>query len=193
MLCTLSSSSSHSAIAFGVLHFAAVQIESRAADTHLPKPSLMADDHAPGTDFLGTGQGTAFDHVVDLDGLIVHRSDDHAADFAQATVFFGPEEVGGGGEIVGLEELLCLHRVQAAADEADVPHVLHDRPLKEVVAADIGVAVGHRVLQLLERDAVTLQAVRVGMDLIAFDRAAKAGDVGDPRHAAELAFQGPVL
>ena len=51
-----------------------------------------------------------------------------------------------------------LHRVLAAADQAEAADHLDGVALDEVVAADVGVAVGDGVLQLLQRDAVLLAA-----------------------------------
>ncbi len=51
--------------------------------------------------------------------------------------------------VLGLKQLFSLHGVQPAADQADAPHVLDRRALEKVVAADVGVAVGDGVLQLL--------------------------------------------
>ncbi len=86
-----------------------------------------------------------------------------------------------------------FHRIPAAADDADAAHHLHGPTLHQEVAADVGVAVGQRVLQLCQRDAIALQAFRIGLDLIALDGAAGAGHVDDARHAAKFTLEQPVL
>jgi hypothetical protein len=85
------------------------------------------------------------------------------------------------------------HRVQAAADQADAADVHGHAALDDVVAAHVGVGVGQGGLDLLQRDAELLHPVGVGVDLVALDGAAAAADVHDPRDAAELTLQHPVL
>ena len=53
--------------------------------------------------------------------------------------------------------------------------------------------IGQHALQLGQGDAVKPQPIGIGLDLVAADGPAPTGNVHDPRHAAELAFQHPVL
>lgn len=86
-----------------------------------------------------------------------------------------------------------LDRVLAGAEDADDAH--HERGLatEQVVAADVGVAVGQGVGYLRQRDAEALKPLRVGVHLVAFDRAALAGHVDDSGDPAELTLEQPVF
>ena len=86
-----------------------------------------------------------------------------------------------------------VHRIHAAAEQADAAHGQGDLALVDVIAAHGGIAVGQRLLKLGQRDAVAAQAVRVGLDLVAPDGAAETGEVHDARHGPELALHHPVL
>ena len=81
----------------------------------------------------------------------------------------------------------------APRNSATLRRVHHDRPLRNQVAADVHVAVGKRVLEIGQLDAVTAHAGGVGLNLVAPDGAAAAADVHDPRHLPELPLQHPVL
>ena len=159
--------------------------------TDPPQPRLVADDHALFAGQLPWRKPSALDHVLDADRLVVDRGDDQAADFPDPAQFLRAEDGGGGGRALQPQHL--VHRVQAAAKQADAPHRHGNLALVEVVAAHRGVAVGQRRLELTQRDAVAAEAVGVGLNLVAPHRAAEAGDVHDPRHRPELALQHPVL
>src|SRR5207247_1725136 len=55
------------------------------------------------------------------------------------------------------------------------------------------VGIADRGLQLPERDAVAVQAVRIGVDLVPLDRPAGAGDPRNPWHPQEFALQRVIL
>ena len=65
--------------------------------------------------------------------------------------------------------------------------------LDDVFAADIRVARRNCVLDVLQGDAVALHPCRVRVDLVAFDGAAEAANVGDARQAPEQAFEREIL
>ncbi len=195
MLCTLSSSSSHCTLPWA--SFVSRPCSSRRGRQTPTCPSrVWCPTTTPsGTDFLGMSDegGPPSTTSSTLTGWLLTEAMTTERISRRRRFSSIRRKSAAARKVLGLEEPLGLHRVQAAADQADAPHVLHDRSLEEIIAADVGVAVGHRVLQLRKRDAVALQAIRVGLDLVAFDRAAEAGDVDDPRHALELALQRPVL
>src|SRR4051812_9447494 len=62
----------------------------------------------------------------------------------------------------------------------------------QVVAAHVGVRVPNRVIELLQRDAVSKQALRVRPYLVSLDRAAAGNRIDDPRYPPQLANQYPV-
>ena len=159
--------------------------------TDPPQPRHVADDHALFAGQLPWEQPSPLDDVLDADRLVVDRGDDQAADFLDPAHFLRAEDGGGGGRALHRQHL--VHRVQAAAKQADAPRRHGNLALGDVVAAHGGVGVGQRRLELGQRDAVAAQAVGVGLNLVAPDRAAEAGEVHDPRHPAELALQHPVL
>ncbi len=111
--------------------------------------------------------------------------------FMNAAILFLAQA--GRGLVRILQAQYLLHRVQPAAVQPDAAHVQNDVPLGHQVGADVLVAVAQRRLQLVQRDAVTLEPVGIGVDFIALDRAAGACDVHDVGHAAELALEHPVL
>ena len=75
-----------------------------------------------------------------------------------------------------------------------IPRTLCDwLPRREDVAADVGVRLRDRVLDLLERDAVMTQLPGVDQHLVLLDGAAEAGHVDHAGHGLELAFEHPVL
>ena len=86
-----------------------------------------------------------------------------------------------------------IDRIQAAAEQAHAADRHGDLALVQIVPTDIGVAIGERALKLSQADAFQPQSIRVGLDLIAADRAAKAGHVGNARDRAKFAFQHPIL
>ena len=86
-----------------------------------------------------------------------------------------------------------VHRVHAAAEQADAPHRHGNLTRVDVVATHRGVAVRQRCLELAQRDAVAAEPVGVGLNLVAPHRAAEAADVDDARHPTEFALQHPVL
>ena len=81
-----------------------------------------------------------------------------------------------------LERQHLVHRVQAAAEQADAPRRHGHLALGDVVATHGGVGVGQRRLELGQRDAVAAEAVGVGLNFVAAHGAAEAGEVDDPRH-----------
>ena len=83
--------------------------------------------------------------------------------------------------------------ILAAAEQSDAAHRHGNIALDHHVGADVGVGVLQGRLQLGQRDAELLEALRVGVDLIALDGAAVAGHIDDAGDAAELALQHPVL
>src|SRR5262249_48168123 len=135
--------------------------------------------------------GPAVNDVIDEDGDVVVRGDDDVANLANPAFLLGSKVRG--RRRGGLHGEGALHRIAAAADHAEAAHHLHDTSLAEIVAANIRVAVGDGVLDLGERDAETLEQVRVGLDLVAFDGAADTAGVENARHTLELALQQPVL
>ncbi len=159
--------------------------------TDPPQPREVADDHALFAGQLPREQPSPLDHVLDADRLVVDRGDDQAADFLDPAEFLRAEDGGGGGRALQSQHL--VHRVQAAAKQADTPRRHGNLALGDVVAAHRGVGVGQRRLELGQRDAVAAEAVGVGLNLVAPHRAAEAGQVHDPRHPPELALQHPVL
>ena len=155
------------------------------------QPRHVADDHTLFAGQLPWEEPSPLDDVVDADRLVVDRGDDQAADFLDPAQFLRAERGGGFGRALHRQHL--VHRIQAAAKEADTPRRHGDLALGDVVAADGGVGVGQRRLELGQRDAVAAEAVGVGLHLVAPDRAAKAGQVHDPRHSPKLALEHPVL
>ncbi len=152
---------------------------------------LVADDHALFAGQLTREEPSPLDDVLDADRLVVDRGDHQAADFLDPPLLLRTEPGGGGGRALHRHDL--VHRVQAAAKQADTPRRHGHLALGDVVAAHRGVGVLQRRLKLAERDAVAAEAVGVGLNLVAPHRATEAGQVHDPRHPAELALQHPVL
>ena len=76
------------------------------------------------------------------------------------------------------------------AEGADVVRLAAER---EDVAADVGVRLGDRVLDLLERDVVLPQQPGVDQHLVLLDRAAVAGHVDHAGHRLQGALEDPVL
>ena len=136
------------------------------------QPGLVADHDTLLAGQLIRGKPSPLDHVFDPDRLVVDRSDDQAADLPDPAQFLRTKDRGGGLGAFHAQHL--VHRVQAAAKEADAPHRHGNLPLVEVVAAHRGVAVGERCLELTQRDAIAAEPVRVGLHLIASHRAAEA-------------------
>ena len=131
---------------------------------------------------LPFAQPAPLDDVVDEDRAVVDRGDDELADFADAPILSCPQErcrrLGKPtpllfAQLLDLRTLLPLrpdqrrrrrgigilhaehgrHRILAAAEQADAADVQGDVALHHVVAADVGVGVGQRVLHLLQGDA----------------------------------------
>lgn len=151
----------------------------------------IADDHPLLAGQLPRGKPPSLDDILDTDGLVVDRRDDQAADVPNAADFLGTQR--GGRGVRALHPQHLVHRVDAAAKQADAPDRHSHRTLAEVVAPHRGVGVRQRRLNLAQRDAVAAQAVGVGLHLVAPHRAAEAGDVHDARHRAKLRLQQPVL
>ena len=76
----------------------------------------------------------------------------------------------------GFQTEHLAHRVLAAAEQADAADGHRDLPLADVIAANRFVAVGDRFLELGQGDAVAAQAIGIGLNLVAPDRAAEARD-----------------
>ena len=70
-------------------------------------------------------------------------------------------------------------RVCPTTEEADSADVERDHPVEKWVAIHVGVALGDGVHKLPERNPVAAKAVRVGLDLVALNRAAAATNVED--------------
>ena len=128
-----------------------------------------------------------------LTGTVVDRGDDDLADLVDAALLLLR---GGTGRRLAAG-LSCPAPARTGSSPPPKRPTLRTLrtmcALDHQVAADVGVAVGQGGLQLGQGDAVALQPVGIGVDLVALDRAAAAGDVHDARHAAELALQHPVL
>ena len=163
---------------------------SELADGDPAQASLVADDHAPRADLFPGLERAALDDVLDADGHVVDRGHDDLADFVEAALLLAPQQA---VATAGFFSARANCAGSCPADQAEVADHLHRGPLAEVVAADVGVAVGDGVLELCQRDAVLLEPVGVGVDLVALDGAAEAGHVDDAGDAPELAFQHPVL
>ncbi len=137
------------------------------------------------------GVATALDDVGHLDWHVVGGHQHDLADFAQAAVLFSTQEQ---AARLGIDACLELAGgVLPAADQPQPAHRLHRVSLAQVIAAHVGVALGQCRFQLLERDAVLLEPVGVGLHLVALHRAAEAHDVDDPLHAPKLLLQLPVV
>ena len=83
-----------------------------------------------------------------------------------------------------------LVRILALPDQPERPH--DDGrccPCVRLSPLPLTFALPSGGLELGERDAVLAQPVRVGLDLVALDGPADAGDAGDPRHAQEFAVR----
>ena len=65
--------------------------------------------------------------------------------------------------------------------------------MDEIISPHVGVALGDRFLQLVERDAVPHQPFGVGLNLKPFDCAAGTDDVDNAGDASKLTFEHPVL
>ncbi len=159
--------------------------------TDPPQAREVAHDHAPLAGQLSRQEPSPLDHVLDANGLVVDRGDDQVADFLNPADFLGAEDRRGSDRVLQPQHL--VHRVQAAAKEADTPRRHGHLALGNVVAAHGGVGILQGGLELAQRDPVAAEAVGIGLHLIAPHRAAEAGEVHDPRHPPQLALQHPVL
>ncbi len=194
----------------------------RLAHLNPAQARLAADHHAPLAGALAVGQPAAIDQVFQENVPVVDRRDDDVADLQNALILFLAQFGGGGGRQPPALEFLQLvhvrpfrflrllqrlgrlgvgvphaqhlvHRVLAAAEQADAAHRHGDVALDHHVGADVLVGVLQGRLQLGQGDAELLEAFRVGINLVALDGAAVAGHIDDAGHAAELALQHPVL
>ena len=190
--CTTSSSSTQIALALRVEDDVAVLVLFGPAEGHLAQARLIADDDAlrsrsssPG--LSGPPSTTSPTRIGRL--LVVARTIWRICRSRRCSSARRYSAASSGA--VHCSAMRCI---------GSRPRPIRPRPrttaadlaLHQVIAADVGVAVGDGVLQLLERDAVALQAVGIGLDLVALHRAAEADHVGDAGNAAELAFQRPV-
>src|SRR5262249_7943341 len=119
--------------------------------------------------------------------------DDRLPDFPYSALFLGAKEASRVGRRARFTYLLRLERVYATPEKPDATDVQDFGTLYYEVAADVGVAIGNTILQLLKSNAVALESVGVGTNLVALDRAAPAFDVRDSRHAPEFALNHPIL
>src|SRR5262249_14536852 len=146
-------------------------------------------DDASLTQFVRVSNRPAIDNVFDANRYVVDRRDHGLANAEDPPGFFAPQVVGRLPGAFRPQHRLGVSRIEPFSDQADAAHVQHVLAVDQVVAAHIGVALGDRLLQLVERDAVPHQPFRIGVDLVALDGATRADDVDDSRHAAELAFE----
>ena len=83
--------------------------------------------------------------------------------------------------------------VLEVADQADAAHEKRLRPLPQDAAAGVRVVAGERLVDVVDRDAVIAQAVRVDEHLVLLDVAAGRVDLGDAGDRAEQRPHHPVL
>ena len=152
---------------------------SRHAPHHVAEAGLVAHHHALPARRRAGPQRSAFDHVVDAHRDVVGGAEHDLADLADAAFFLGPEVIAGGDGVFHAHR--GFHGVLAHAQQPQRADHVGGAALDDVVAPDVGIVRGDRVLELLQGDAVALHPRRVGMDLVAFDGPAEAGHVG---HAA---------
>ena len=88
------------------------------------------------------------------------------------------------------DDVLDVVHVVQQADAADVVRLLADL---EALAAGVDVRVLHCRDQLLHRDAVALESVRIDADVKLLGLATEAGHVDDARNLSPLALEDPVL
>ena len=171
--------------------FPAFAVQQRSRDAHLPLSRLIADDNSPLADRFASTKRPPFDDMLNADRHVVRRVDDDLPNLTNAAFLFAAQVRGG---FDGIGHAACDdHRVFAATDQTDAAHDLHVAPLHDVIATDVGVAVGDRLFQLSQRDAVFLQAVWIGTQFVAFDRPPRTDDAGDARYSQQFTFERPVL
>ncbi len=85
------------------------------------------------------------------------------------------------------------HGIETAADQSDAAHIHGLLAQDNNVAADVLISVAESILNLLQGNPELFETIRIGVDFVALDSAAAAGDVDDAWDATELALQHPVL
>ncbi len=130
--------------------------------------------------------------------LVVDDGGGNLADVDRHALVVGDQDVADLVELVGLDReglrgVGWVERILGLADQAERADVVRLRAEREHVAADVGVRLAYRVLDLLERDAVLAEEPRVEPDLVLLDLAAVARHVDDARHRLEGPLEDPVL
>src|SRR5262249_25056097 len=154
-------------------------------------PGLVADDNALFAGRLTGRQRAALDDVLDAHRHVVDRGNDDTADLTDPPLLLGAQTDRGFPGGPPAPDL--LPPVLAPAQQPAAPHVQDGVALTEVIAADVTVAAGNRVLQLRQGDPVLLEARGIRVDLVTLDGAARAGNIRDARDAPEGPLQRPVL
>src|SRR5581483_11938507 len=151
-------------------------IEPRPADTDAAKTGLVADRHTL-ANFRDAG--TAQDQVLDAHRHIVDRNHHDVADLLDAMPLRIAEIASRAQGTAEAQHF--LHRITTFAEQADGPDVNRIGLERQGAGAHIGITGRQGSLQLLQANAVALQSLGIGVDFVALDHAAEAGDIGDAR------------
>ena len=134
---------------------------------------------------------SASNNFADTNRDIIRRRKNNLADFTQTLTFTFTDDVPGRDRVV--HEKGRLNRVQSIAQQSQPADDLHSVWEKQIVTSRIRIARTNRLFQLSQRYIKSPQSLRVRLNFVTFDIAAKTDDIRNSRYSPEFAVQCPVL
>ncbi len=169
------------------------------------RPVVVGDQTDPGgqiltVDVIDLGP----DQSEDVQGILALAKQNDALDDVVAFVLAHETKThgrthGDGSEVPDEDRGAApdLHRdasdVALVAHEAEATHDVHLRPVLDVGAARVLVAVGESLEHVVEGNAKGFEPHRIDEDLVLLGRPAEAADVDDAGDLAQLSLDHPVL